>query len=36
VVHANSVPDWLVFAAVPLRRRHRIGPGQVFAPRGHA
>ena len=25
VVHANSVPDWLVFAAVPLRRRHRIG-----------
>ena len=25
VVHANSVPDWLVFAALPLRRRHRIG-----------
>jgi glycosyltransferase involved in cell wall biosynthesis len=25
VVHANSVPDWLVFAAQPLRRRHRIG-----------
>lgn len=25
VVHVNSVPDWLVFAAVPLRRRHRIG-----------
>ena len=25
VVHANSVPDWLVFAAVPLRRRHRVG-----------
>ncbi|MEI6155989.1 MAG: glycosyltransferase [bacterium] len=25
VVHANSVPDWLVFAALPLRRRHKIG-----------
>lgn len=25
VVHANSVPDWLVFAAWPLRRRHRVG-----------
>ena len=25
VVHANSVPDWLVFAALPLRRRHQIG-----------
>ena len=25
VVHANSVPDWLAFAALPLRRRHRIG-----------
>jgi len=24
VVHANSVPDWLAFAALPLRRRHRI------------
>lgn len=25
VVHVNSVPDWLVFAALPLRRRRRIG-----------
>lgn len=25
VVHANSVPDWLVFAALPLRRRHPVG-----------